>query len=65
MLPDFLSPTFINIIILLMRHFHKEELVILWLQMPHIAFDGLTALEMIQYNREKEVLRFIKNSLDV
>lgn len=48
-----------------MRHFHKEELVISWLQMPHIAFDGLTALEMIQYSREKEVLRFIRNSLDV
>ncbi len=65
MLPEFLTPTFINIIILLMRHFHEERLVISWLQMPHISFNGLTPLEMIQHNREKQVLRFIKDSLDI
>lgn len=64
MLPDFLTPTFVQILILITRHYGSEEKALQWLQCPNLNLDSQTPLEMCMYNREKMLLKWVKENMN-
>lgn len=62
---DILTPEFLNIIILLMRWFQGDaNKVIAWLNIANINLGGQTPLELLYYNREKQLLKFVRDAVD-
>ncbi len=59
-----ITPEFIDIIILLSRWFHgNNDKVVAWLNTANINLDGDSPNQMLNTFREKQLLRFIRDTM--
>lgn len=59
-----LTPQFFDCIILLSRHFRGDyDKINAWLQTPNLNLDSKSPIELLLYNREKQLLRFIRDNM--